>query len=160
MCGEFYCTIYSKETYRILVKTCSNHALSEITCIDWFKRFKNKEFDFEGKERSGILSRVNICFNHRKRKSFKNISWPSLKSGYTTINLSVEDRWVMLGLASTLATKPNIHGSELLLCIWLDQVGVVYQELLEPTKIITGDYYQPHLMRLNRALKGKWLLYV
>ena len=39
-----------------------------------------------------------------------------------------------------------------MLCIWWDQLGVVYYE---PTKIITGDRYRTQLMRLSRALKDK-----
>ncbi|GBP19315.1 DNA-directed RNA polymerase I subunit RPA2 [Eumeta japonica] len=36
-----------------------------------------------------------------------------------------------------------------------DQLGVVYYELLDPTKTITGTLYRPQLMRLSRALKEK-----
>ncbi len=49
--------------------------------------------------------------------------------------------------------KPNIHGSKIMLCIWWDQLGVVYYELLKPTKTITVDRYRTQLMRLSRALK-------
>ncbi|EFN78223.1 Histone-lysine N-methyltransferase SETMAR, partial [Harpegnathos saltator] len=41
------------EAHRILVETYSDHALSETTCRDWFRRFKNNDFDVEDKERSG-----------------------------------------------------------------------------------------------------------
>ena len=51
--------------------------------------------------------------------------------------------------------KPNIHGSKVMLCIWWDQLGVVYYELLKPTETITGDLYRTQLMRLSRALKDK-----
>jgi len=43
---------------------------------------------------------------------------------------------------------------ELMLCIWWDQLGVVYFEL-KPNEIITGALYQTQLMRLSRALKEK-----
>ena len=42
-----------------------------------------------------------------------------------------------------------------MLCIWWEQLGVVYYELLKPTEIITGDRYRTQLMRLSRALKDK-----
>ena len=42
-----------------------------------------------------------------------------------------------------------------MLCIWWDQLGVVYYELLKPTETITGDRYRKQLMRLSRALKDK-----
>ncbi|EFN71498.1 Histone-lysine N-methyltransferase SETMAR, partial [Camponotus floridanus] len=42
-----------KKSHRILVETYGDHALSETTCRDWFRRFKNNDFDVEDKERSG-----------------------------------------------------------------------------------------------------------
>ncbi len=37
----------------------------------------------------------------------------------------------------------------------VDQIGVVYFELLQPGETITGDRYRLQLMRLSRALKEK-----
>ena len=42
-----------------------------------------------------------------------------------------------------------------MLCIWWDQLGVVYHELLKPSETITGARYRTQLMRLSRALKDK-----
>jgi len=42
-----------------------------------------------------------------------------------------------------------------MLCIWWDQKGVIYYELLKPSETITGDRYRLQLMRLNRTLKEK-----
>ncbi|UYV62513.1 hypothetical protein LAZ67_2000915 [Cordylochernes scorpioides] len=67
--------------------------------------------------------------------------------------------WVMPGHASTSTAKPNIHGKKLMLCIWWDQLGVIYYELLQPNETITGERYQQQLMRLSRALKIKRPLY-
>ncbi|KAM0729388.1 Mariner Mos1 transposase [Formica fusca] len=50
---------------------------------------------------------------------------------------------------------PPGHASKLLLCIWCDQLGVVYYELLKPNETITGAVYRTQLMRLSRALKEK-----
>ncbi|UYV66927.1 SETMAR [Cordylochernes scorpioides] len=44
-----------------------------------------------------------------------------------------------LGCASSSTTKPNIHGGKIMLCIWWDQLGVVYYKLLQPNKSITGE---------------------
>ncbi|UYV61469.1 hypothetical protein LAZ67_1004962, partial [Cordylochernes scorpioides] len=63
------------------------------------------------------------------------------------------------GHASTSTAKPNIHGKKLMLCIWWDQLGVIYYELLQPNETITGERYQQQLMRLSRALKIKRPLY-
>ena len=42
-----------------------------------------------------------------------------------------------------------------MLCIWWDQLGVIYYELLKPSETVTGDLYRRQLMRLSRALKEK-----
>jgi len=42
-----------------------------------------------------------------------------------------------------------------MLCIWWDQLGVVYYELLKPNETITRALYRTQLMRLSRALKEK-----
>lgn len=42
-----------------------------------------------------------------------------------------------------------------MLCIWWDQLGVIYYELLQLDETITGDLYRRQLMRFNRALQEK-----
>ena len=42
-----------------------------------------------------------------------------------------------------------------MLCIWWDQLGVVYYKLLKSNETITGALYRTQLMRLSRALKEK-----
>ena len=39
--------------HRILVETYGDNGLSDTTCRDWFRRFKNNDFKLEDKERSG-----------------------------------------------------------------------------------------------------------
>ncbi|KAG5318056.1 MOS1T transposase, partial [Pseudoatta argentina] len=58
------------EAHRILVQTYGDNALSDTTCRDWFRRFKNNDFELEDKERSGIRAIENYCFNGRKEKFF------------------------------------------------------------------------------------------
>lgn len=41
------------ESCRILGEVYGEHALSETTCREWFRRFKNGDFDLEDKERPG-----------------------------------------------------------------------------------------------------------
>lgn len=57
------------------------------------------------------------------------------------------------GHATTSTANPNIHGLKIMLCIWWDQLGVVYYELLQPNETITGEVYRRQLMRLSRALR-------
>ena len=41
------------EAHRILVESYGNNALSDTTCKDWFRCFKNNDFKLEDIERSG-----------------------------------------------------------------------------------------------------------
>jgi len=41
------------EAHRLLVEAYGDAALSERSCREWFQKFKNGEFDIEGKEHSG-----------------------------------------------------------------------------------------------------------
>ena len=51
------------------------------------------------------------------------------------------------------ASRTVILTSKVMLCIWWDQLGVVYYELLKSIETITSDRYRTQLM--NRALKDK-----
>lgn len=51
--------------------------------------------------------------------------------------------------------KPNIHCAKVMLCIWWDQKGVIYYELLKPGETITGERYRQQLIKLNAAIKSK-----
>ena len=63
--------------------------------------------------------------------------------------------WVKAGEPGPSTPKRNIHGSKVMLCIWWDQLGVVYYELLKTGQTITGERYKQQLIELNRALKEK-----
>ena len=56
---------------------------------------------------------------------------------------------------STSTPKRNIHGFKVMLCIWWDQKGIVYYELLKPGETITAIRYQQQLINLNQVLKEK-----
>ena len=111
----------------------------ELKLRDVERRFFTCELLIERQNRKGFLHRVVtgdekwIHYDNPKRKK----------------------SWGLPGHASTSTAKQNIHGKKIMLCIWWDQVGVVYFELLQPGETITGDRYRLQLMRLSRALKEK-----
>lgn len=63
--------------------------------------------------------------------------------------------WCNPGQPSSSIAKRNIHGEKALLCIWWDQKGVLYYELLKPGQTITGDRYREQLLQLSSSLKAK-----
>lgn len=221
-----HCFIQKKsaaEAHRILVETYGDNALSNTTCRDWFRRFKNNDFELEDKERSGaptkfedeelkalldqdpcqtlvelgktlqvdastvskrlkalgmiqkqghwvpyelkprdVERRFLMCellLQRHKRKGFLHRIITGDEKWIYYDNPKRKKSWGMPGHASTSSAKPNIHGSKILLCIWWDQQGVIYYELLKPNEIITGARYRLQMMRLSRALKEKRPLY-
>lgn len=211
------------EAHRILVETYGDNALSNTTCRDWFRRFKNNDFEIEDKDRSGapkkfedekleelldqdrcqtlaelgktlqvdestvskrlkVLGMIQkqghwvpyelkprdverrfltckLLLQRQKRKGFLHRIVTGDEKWIHYDNPKRKKSWGKPGHASTPSAKPNIHGSKLLLCIWWDQQGVIYYELLKPNETITGDRYQLQLMRLSQALKEKRPLY-
>jgi len=76
-----------------------------------------------------------------KRKSFLHRIVTGDEKWIHYDNPKKRKSWGPPGHAST-STKPNIHGKTLMLCIWWDQLGVVYYELLKPNETITGALYE------------------
>lgn len=63
--------------------------------------------------------------------------------------------YVKPGQPGTSMSKPNIHGSKVMLSIWWDQKGPIHYELLKSGQTITGQLYRQQLIRLKRALAEK-----
>ena len=65
--------------------------------------------------------------------------------------------WVKLGEPGPLSAKRNIHCSKVMLCIciWWDQKGFVYYELLQPGTTINAQLYKEQLTQLSLELQHK-----
>ena len=50
--------------------------------------------------------------------------------------------YVKLGQPAKSTENSNIHGAKVMLCIWRDQEGVLYYELLEPGGTINRERYR------------------
>ena len=48
------------ESHRLLVEAYSDHALSETTCRDWFKRFKSGDFDLDNRNVVNLQRNLKI----------------------------------------------------------------------------------------------------
>lgn len=78
------------EAHKILVETYGDHALSETTCRDWFRRFKNNDFDVEVKERSGaptmFADEILEALLHEDSYQAQAELAESLRVDYTTVS--------------------------------------------------------------------------
>jgi len=81
-----------------------------------------------------------------------------MKSGFFFENPKRKKSWVDPGAPFTSTTRPNRFGRKTMLCVWWDQKGVVYYELLKPGETVNTKRYQ-QLIDLNRSLLKKRLEY-
>lgn len=63
--------------------------------------------------------------------------------------------WLSPGEAAPSTAKPNRFGRKTMLCVWWDQDGVVYHELLKPGETVNTDRYRQQIINLNHALIQK-----
>ncbi|VVC46049.1 Transposase, type 1 [Cinara cedri] len=74
-----------------------------------------------------------------------------------TLNPKWRKPWVNPGRPSTSTVKPDRFGKKAMLCVWWDQIGAVYHELLIPGKIVNANRYRQQMINLNYALIEKRL---
>ena len=55
---------------------------------------------------------------------------------------------------STSSSRPNRFGRKTMLCVWWNQEGVIYYELLKPGETVNAHLYH-QLIKLHRALREK-----
>ena len=203
----------------MLVEAYGKHALAEITCREWFQRFKTGDFDvndkehgkppkkFDDKELQALLDEddaqtqqqladsLNVCqatisnrlrqmgkiqkegkwmpyelternkekrktsceilIERQKRKAFLHRIITGDEKWIYFDNPKRKRSWVDPDQPATTSAKRDIHGKKVLLCIWWDQKGVLFYELLQPGETVTAIRYQQQLMDLNRAIKAK-----
>lgn len=96
-----------------------------------------------------------ILMEKHRRKSFLHRIVTGDEKWIYLDNPKRRKSWCDPGQPSTSTAKRNIHGKKVLLCIWWDQKGVLYYELLQPNQTITGDRYQQQLLKLSGALTEK-----
>ncbi|KAG5327665.1 MOS1T transposase, partial [Pseudoatta argentina] len=122
------------EAHRILVQTYDDNALSNTTCRDWFRRFKNNDFELEDKERSGAPKK----FQDKELEQLLDED-PSQTLSELGKILQVDESTVSKRLKGLGMIQKQGH--------WV------------PYELKTGDRYRLQLMRLSRALKEKRPLY-
>lgn len=96
-----------------------------------------------------------ILLEKHRRKSFLHRIVTGDEKWIYFENQKRRKSWCDPGQPSSSIAKRNIHGKKALLCIWWDQKGVLYYELLQPGQTITGDRYQQQLLMLRDELQEK-----
>ena len=188
----FYSKKTAAEAHRELQNVYGDDALSERTCRDYFRCYKDGDFNVNDRPRQGrpktfqdaelqafldedpcqtqevlALALGVTCqtwvpydlkprdVERQKRKGFLYHIVTGVKK---LTHYSYPNRRKSGGLpghACTSSARPNIHAAKVMLCIWWEQVGVIYYELLKSNETITGERYRTQLMRLSRALREK-----
>ena len=96
-----------------------------------------------------------ILLKNTKGKVFFIVSSLVTKSGFITTILNAKKSLVRSGEAAPSKKKANIHGSKLMLSIWWDQEGVIFNEVLKQPETITADRYRQQMVKLDPAVKDK-----
>ncbi|KAG5319567.1 MOS1T transposase, partial [Pseudoatta argentina] len=150
------------EAHRILVQAYGDNALSDTTCRDWFRRFKNNDFQLEDKERSGAPKKfqdkeLEQLLDEDPSQTLSELG-KILRVDESTVSkrlkglgmIQKQGHWVPYELKprTTASTAEKKRFSFLHRIVTGDEKW-----------IITGDRYRLQLMRLSRALKEKRPLY-
>jgi len=207
------------ESHRMLVEAYGDYAVGEATCRNWFRHFKNGDFNvidktpenrpkkFEDAELQALLDedatqtqkqlaeqlnvsrqaisdrlhamgKIQKCgkwvpheLNERQqenrkttcelllqrynRKSFLHRIVTGDEKWIYFENPKRKKSWVDPGQPSTSTARPNRFGKKTMLCVWWDQSGVVYYELLKPGETVNTERYRQQLIDLNHALLQK-----
>lgn len=103
-------------------------------------------------QKQGVLTMSEMLLQRQKIKKFLHRIVTGDEKWIHYDNPKRPKAWVKQGKPSPSMTKRNIHGSKILLCIWWDQEGLVYYELLQPNQIITAERYKQQLIDLSTAM--------
>ena len=93
------------------------------------------------RHQKGKKSLVKFCSIVSKENHFCIALLLVMKSGFILTIPSKKKSWVNLSQPSTSQPVHNIYGKKALLCMWWDQKGTVYYELLKPGETVIGDHY-------------------
>ncbi|KAG5308583.1 MOS1T transposase, partial [Pseudoatta argentina] len=147
------------EAHRILVQTYGDNALSDTTCRDWFRRFKNNDFQLEDKERSGAPKKFQDKELEQLLDEDPSQTLSELGKILQVDESTVSKRLKGLGMIQKQGhwvpyeLKPRDVERRFGTC------ELLLQRQKRKGFLITGDRYRLQLMRLSRALKEKRPLY-
>ena len=101
--------------------------------------------------------RQNTCqilLARQKRKSFLYRIVTGDEKWIYSQNSKHKKSWIDPAQPSTSSSRPNRFRQKML-CVWWDQEGVIYYELLKPGEIVNAHRYHQQLIKLHHALREK-----
>lgn len=105
-----------------------------------------------------IENRKVVCemlLQRHKRKSFLHKILTGDEKWIYYENPKRKKSWVDPGQDSKQIERRNHFGKKAMLCVWWDQKGVVYFELLKTGETINSSRYEKQIMELNQCLITK-----
>jgi histone-lysine N-methyltransferase SETMAR len=102
-----------------------------------------------------IAQRLNTCVFLSSRQKKKSFLWKIVTGDEKWLyydNPVNKKQWLSPGQASLTTPKPEQHRKKVMLCVWWDQKGIIYYEILEPKQTVNADLYSQQLTRLSQAL--------
>ncbi|KAG5313046.1 MOS1T transposase, partial [Pseudoatta argentina] len=155
------------EAHRILVQTYGDNALSDTTCRDWFRRFKNNDFQLEDKERSGVPKKfqdkeLEQLLDEDPSQTLSELG-KILQVDESTVSkrlkglgmIQKQGHWVPYELKPR--EKKRFFASHRI--VTGDEKWIHYDNPKRRKSWGKPDRYRLQLMRLSRALKEKRPLY-
>lgn len=105
-----------------------------------------------------IISRLNICDSllaRHNRKSFLHNIVTGDQKWIIYDNPQRKRQWLDPGEPARATPRKDMRCGKVMLCIWWDQKGVLYYELLKRKETITADRYSTQLTKLAEEIDKK-----
>lgn len=95
-----------------------------------------------------------ILLERYKRKSFLHRVITGDEKWIYFSNPKRKRSYVNPGQPAQSTPRPNRFGQKVMLCVFWDQAGIIYYELLQPGETVNSDRYREQLIELNRKVKA------
>ena len=151
--------ITAAEAHRELQKVYGDAALSETTCRDWFRRFKDGNFDFDNRPREAgpktfkdaeleALLDEDPCQTEEELASALGVNCQVIfKWLHASGIIQKQGTWVPYDLKPRdverhFSPVNNCFSGKKGMVFLIASVGVIYYELFKPNETITADRYR------------------
>ena len=105
-----------------------------------------------------MTQRLSTCVSLSSRHKKKSFLWKIVTGDEKWIyydNPVNKKQWLSPDQDPLPTPRPDNHRKKIMICVWWDQKGVIYYELLEPKQTVNANLYSQQLTRLNQALVTK-----